>query len=436
MRKVDVVYLYEHAARELDVACATAAILEHEYALSVRVVHWPSGFPHVEHQIQPRLVVLPYCYAEENYTFLLAKWRNSIFFNASWEQLLYAGNLISKTPHGPFAIDHVFHHSWSTQYASFLREQEVEQHRIFINGQPSYALYDEPYQRYFTSRADLAAQHGLNPSCKWILFSENYNWAFYTEAKLAYFIEQGQSPEDVRAMRDFCKRSLAETVQWCAQLARTEEIEIVIRPRPSTAIDQFIEAVKEIVPDVPPRLHIIQDENIREWILASDVVVSSYSTSLIEAAVAGKSVYMLEPYSIPEALQVSWHDLLPHIKTYEEFRARCTMKTELDSLLGQWARKTLMSEGDPIRRMTSFIAQLLQGKIELPPSPSWKTVVPDTRYRLYIQLRTVYRKIRYLLGIPKIEPVPPVYLKDIKDQEEIKNRIWKWLDLLYVSPKG
>jgi hypothetical protein len=66
----------------------------------------------------------------------------------------------------------------------------------------------------------------------------------------------------------------------------------------------------------------------------------------------------------------------------------------------------------------------------------WKTVVPDTRYRLYIQLRAVYRKIRYLLGIPKIEPVPPVYLKDIKDQEEIKNRIWKWLDLLYVSPKG
>jgi len=379
------------------------------------------------------LVVLPYCYAEADYPFLLAKWRTPIFFNASWEQLLYAGNLISKTPHGSFAINHVFHHAWSAQYAGFLKEQGIEENRIFINGQPSFMLYEEPYKHYFASRDDLATQYGLNPVCKWILFSENYNWAFYTDVKLAYFINQGQSPNDVYTMRDFCKDSFAETMRWCAQLAKTENVEIIVRPRPSTAVDEFFSAIKKILPEIPPHFHIIQDKSVREWILASDVIISSYSTSLVEAAVAGKTVYMLEPYPIPEALQVRWHELLPHLKTYDEFHESCTLKTDSDSLLGQWARKTLMAESDSIHRMANFISQLLQGSIELPPSPSWKTIVPTTRYRAYLQLRKVYRRLRYFLGIPKIEPVPPVYLKDLKDQDEITNRIRTWSNLLYAS---
>jgi hypothetical protein len=70
--------------------------------------------------------------------------------------------------------------------------------------------------------------------------------------------------------------------------------------------------------------------------------------------------------------------------------------------------------------------------MELPPSPSWKTIVPDARYRLYIQLRRFYRQVRYLLGIPKIEPVPPIYGKDVKDNQEITSRIRKWVNLLYA----
>jgi hypothetical protein len=200
-------------------------------------------------------------------------------------------------------------------------------------------------------------------------------------------------------------------------------------------MDQFRGAVKEILPALPPRLHFIQDKSVREWILASDVVVSSYSTSLIEAAVAEKSVYMLEPYPIPESLHVGWHDLVPHIKTYDEFLAQDTMKVESDALLGEWARKTLMADGDPIHRMANFIAQLVQGKMELPSSPSWKTIVPANRYRAYIQLRKIYRKVRFLLGIPKIEPVPQEYLKDIQGPEEINSRIRRWSDVLYAPPQ-
>ncbi|MFN8404156.1 MAG: hypothetical protein U0V48_11460 [Anaerolineales bacterium] len=435
VQEVDVVYFYEHAARELDVACVITAMLEHEYSLSVEIIHWPSGFSRVENHLQPRLVVLPYCYAEENYTFMLAKWRRAMFFNAAWEQLFYPGNILSKTPHGHFAMEHVIHHSWSTHYSTYLGEQGLPGGRIFFNGQPAYTLYDEPYRNYFISRLGLSTRHGLNPACRWILFPENYNWAFYSDAKLSYFIDQGQSPQDVFAMRDFCKRSLAETMEWCARLARNENFEVIVRPRPSTSMNEFLHAAKEILSVVPSQMHFIQDGSVREWILASDIVISSYSTSLIEAAVAGKSTYMLEPYPIPGALRVEWHDHLPHIATYDEFLVRCTTVTGLDSTLGQWARKTLMSNGDSIHRIADFIAQLLCGRLVSPSLLSWKTIVPDLSYRQYIRLRKLYRGARYVLGIPKIEPVTPEYLKDVQRTEMIKDKIENWKDLLYASPQ-
>lgn len=430
MREVDVVYLYEHAARELDVACAVAAILEREYRLTVRIVHWPSGFSSVENRIQPSLVVLPYCYAEENFTFLLAKWRKARFFNASWEQLFYAGNRVSKTPRGAFAMRRVIHHAWGNQYAKFLNEQGVPSENIFINGQPSYGLYEEPYRRYFASRNDLASSCGLDASRKWLFYPENYNWAFYSDAKLAYFIEQGQSPDDVNVMREFCKSSLAVTLQWCAHLAETDEFEIVIRPRPSTSLKEFLHAARQTLPKFNQHFHVIQEGTVREWILASDMVISSYSTALIEAAIAGKPSYMLEPFPVPGALYVEWHDLLPHIRTYDEFVSYCTGQTASDDALARWAKQTVMSE-DAIRRMANFIAHMLQQARNVSTEITWSEIAPTIGYRLYLRLRNAYRWVRYILGIPKLDPIPSVYVKDVKTPEEIDGKITRWLNLLY-----
>jgi hypothetical protein len=161
VREVDVVYLYEHAARELDVACAVTARLR-AAGIRVEIVHWPTGFPHAVTQIRPRLVVLPFCYTEDSYEALLAYWRESIFFNLTWEQLFYSGNQQAKTPRGEFARRHVFHHAWSEMYQSFLMDAGLAGKNIFLNGQPAYTLYDEPYRGYFPSRVELAERLRLD----------------------------------------------------------------------------------------------------------------------------------------------------------------------------------------------------------------------------------------------------------------------------------
>ena len=263
MRRVDIAYLYEHASRELDVACAVTARLRNDYGLSVQILHWPQGFSEAVASLKPRLVTLPFCYSERSYVNLLHFWNESLFFNLTWEQLLYPGNQKAKTPRGEFALRHVVHHAWSEAYAGLLRDQGIPDEHIFCNGQPAYALYDEPYRRYFPSRAELAARYGLDERKRWIFFPENYNWAFYSDATLQRFLADGQSLEDITEMRDFCNRSLHEVLNWCRTAAMKQDVEIILRPRPSTTLERFRHEVEQSLPDLPAGLHMIQDESVR-----------------------------------------------------------------------------------------------------------------------------------------------------------------------------
>lgn len=433
MQDIDIVYLYEHATRELDVACAITSILQQQHGLRVEIIQWPHGFHRVAGRIHPRVVVVPFCYTERSYPTCLMEWRKAAFFNLTWEQLFYKGNLKAKTPRGDFAVNHVIHHSWSDRYASFLREQGILEDHIFVNGQPAYTLYNEPYRQYFEQQADLAAQHGLDMTKTWVFFPENYNWAFYSEATLNRFIQDGQSPDDVFAMKDFCTRSFQEVIKWLCDLAGHDQIEVIVRPRPSTSLAEFRAAVQRIIPSIPERLRIIQDKSVREWIMASDIVLSSHSTSLIEAAVAGKLAHIVAPYPILASLHQEWHTFVPRISTRQELLDVALHRSEsaADRRLEHWAHNTLMSRGDAIQNLAGYMARLCKGDIPAPSVPPRQSVTPPGRIPLPKWFLFEYRRIRY----QKIRQTPakkiePEYVKDMVNSAEIENRVSRWGQVL------
>jgi len=433
VKEVDIVYLYEHVARELDVACALAAVLEREHHMRVEIIQWPVGFPEVVTRFHPRLVVLPYCYTEDHYRNLLAFWRESVFLNLSWEQLLYFGNRNAKTPRGDFSLRHVIHHTWSEQNAELLKKIGIPEEHIMVNGQPAYTLYDEPYRRYFASRSDLAERYDLDNSSRWVFFPENYNWAFYPESQIRQIIKEGQMPGDVKVMRDYCEQSLTEMLHWCAEAAREDCVEIILRPRPSTSLKDFLGVVHRVLPEVPPRFHVIKQETVREWILASDVVVSSHSTSLIEAAVAGKYAGIVAPFPIPAQLHADWHDLPPHITTQEEFMKVIKSSPSQPGDLEQWARESMMAHGDAIRNLAGFFAKIVSGEVTVPEKlpqefvASWFKIIPPQ------WIWSLYRRFKLFIRFPANFGIEPEYAKDYMSRKKIRARIQKWIDLLAVE---
>lgn len=428
VREVDIVYLYEHAARELDVACAVAALLETNYGLSIEIVQWPVEFGRIVHTIRPKkMVVLPYCYVEKDFSPLLAYWRGVHYVNLTWEQLLYPGNEKAKMPRGDFVIKDVVHHAWSKYYVDSLKKNGIDNNHIFLNGQPAYTLYDKPYSSYFKSREELAQKYSLDISKKWIFFPENYNWAFYMKNRLEMFVRDGQTPEQVNTMKEFCDLSLTQVLHWFEKVIHeVQEIEIIIRPRPSTTLDEFVSVLHKSLGEIPARLHLIQDETVREWILASDVIFSSHSTSLIEAAIAGKQAYMLEPYPVPETLQAIWHQFLPHIAVYDDFVDICTKNKTVDERLANWARANLMSKGDAIRNLAYFLSNLT----EIPVSKPESTVLSTRTHYPPVWVWVIYRNLRRLYFYWRTKAVEPVFVKDMVSKLEIKNRKRKWLQIL------
>jgi surface carbohydrate biosynthesis protein len=435
MPPIEVVYLYENVAREMDVACAVASLLRQRHGITVHIVQWPQSVPTLYGRVSPQVVVLPFCYFEHSFDCLL-EWRTAAFVNLSWEQIFYRGNVKAKTPRGAFAISHVLHHAWSEVYAEFLREQSIAERHIFVNGHPAYGLYAEPYRRYFVGRAELASRHGLDPGKPWVFFPENYNWAFYSDEMLQFFLRAGQSPDDVQEMRDFCANSFRQVMQWFAAVARTNEVEVVIRPRPSTPASQFRAAVEAIVPDIPRAMHIIQDETVREWIMGSDVVLSSHSTSLIEASLAGRRAWMVTPFPVPAPLRQEWHNLVPHLTTEREFVAACLDGTDQtpDDRLANWARATFISRGDPIANLADYIARVATGRADRPAVPSRlcataqgdRPDVPKGIWFLFRRLRSMYRRL---------VPFTPDFtrLREFVSVGDIQQRIERWEALLTRS---
>jgi surface carbohydrate biosynthesis protein len=431
MRDVDVVLLFEKAVREIDVACALKHILARRHGLTAEIIQQNHPDRDLVRGIAPKVVVVPFCYQQRSNNFFFMRWPGAAVFNLTWEQLFYPGNAVAKTPRGEFAVRHVIHNAWSESYADLLRAQGVPEPHIFVSGNPAYALYDEPYRRYFKSRGELASQEGLDAERTWVFFPENYNWAFYERPMLEQMVRDGQPVEQVDSMRDLVTQSFEMAMRWCAALARRGDVEVIIRPRPATPVDVFRRRVEEVLTDIPARISIIQRDTVRDWVLATDVVMSSYSTTLIEASIAGKPAFIVEPIAWPDALRQQWHSLVPRVTTQDEFIAVASGRPPPDEDLGRWARSTMLANGDPILLIADQIAAIRRGAVPVPAPAPWRSITLPSRYplpgRVVYELR---RHLRPLLPPPASPAVEAESLEDVAAVREVPDRVRRWQSLL------
>ena len=362
MRPVDVLYLVEHTSREMDVACAVKALAEHRHGLNVEIRNIYLHAQQSLRELEPAVVAHPFFYyatgalAVEDY---IARWPDALHFNIAWEQLHYKAHWQVKRPSDEFARTQVIHHAWGRFYHDYLTSFGVPEDNIRLNGQPAYQLYLDPYRRHYRTRESLAEVYGLDPAKAWIFVPENYRWAFIG-GKAKLFSRLGGDLQEIDALRDFSRQALRLLLSCCNALAQEPGVEVIFRTRPAVNSEIMLDFFGKHVGSSAPRLHFIKEGSVREWILASDKVVSSYSTSLIEAAVAGKDVFMFEPTPFPSALHCAWYDLAPKIKDAAQFTERCLGAAGQagDTPLHRWANAELLSTGDAISNLCDLLQEM------------------------------------------------------------------------------
>ncbi len=362
-KPADIVLYVGHIARELDVSCALRHLLRRDHGLEMAVcsINFDPYGTIAAHN--PKVVAVPWFNEDQDVAIRKARkyWPHAVYLNLAYEQVFQNINKEVKKPHGNFARDEVLHHAWGEFYAEYLVGYGVGRDRIRVNGNPSYALYQEPYRRYFPDRGALAEAHGLDPAMPWLFVPENYGAAFYPDAYVDQMVRWGAPAEQAHGYREFARRSLAEMCRWLRHAADETEWEVVLRPRPYTRLEAFLERVNESVGEPSGRFRVIQQGTVREWILASDVVMTSYSTSLIEAAVAQKPIAMIAPEPIPDFVHNAWYDKVPQIESQPALLG--ALESRLPGSCGElhaWAVGEMMPSGDPIANMAAWMADAVR----------------------------------------------------------------------------
>ena len=426
--------LVEHVDRELDLVCLLKLLLKRRHGIDLDVVNFYADAPLTLAGQAPRVVLTPFFYAVEDMVMqdYVRTWPETRFLNLAWEQVFYPSHQAIKAPRDKFTRKKVTHLAWSQTFADYLGDNGVAPERVRRVGHALYRLYGEPYQRYFESRASLAREFALNPNKRWVFVPENYRWAFFTDAKLRKLGRRGVEQDELFHMRDFCRHSLSLLMQWCDALARRDDVEVIFRPRPATSVEEITRFSSQVFGGRAPAFGMIKGRSARDWVIASDVVTSSYSTVLIEGALAGKTLVRIAPEPIPDGLRYDWCDLVPPVVDEAEFLAACLRDDQATSAapLRDWADATFFADGDPVERVVETIAAEVKSAYgqSAPPRadrsaasalPLWLRAVapavsPGTRHDLFAAHAPGYFFNR------------GTHEKDLFDGAEIRRRVAHW----------
>jgi surface carbohydrate biosynthesis protein len=445
MLNIDVLFLIEHVDRELDAAACIVEMLESRFAISADIRNFYSDMLYSLNRYQPAILVTPFCYFLDHHPMkdYAAAWPDALFFNLAWEQILYKMNEAVKIPKDSFARSRVHHVCWTKKYRDFVADLGISGDKLHLTGNPVMKLYDQPYKDYFKGRRQLARAYGLDPDRKWVLFPENYRWAFLSPGQMAAFVAQDASPEHLTAAREYCVRSLTRLFEWLQDLNSPDDPLVVLRPRPATAEDEMTAFMNNAAPRGCPNLRVIKGESAREWILAADHVISSYSTTLIESSLAGKPLHVFSPEPFPEALEDEWYEYAPCLRSAHELLGaiRGPGSRATSTRLEQWARKVLLPAGDPLQIIAERIAAL---RASLPDPGRRSTPDRNRLWRGQILIETARKQLqtspryhdflrkrdrRYAFTLHKHE-------KDIFGADDVAKRVAHWRALARQPGSG
>jgi len=446
----DIVWLVEHVDRELDAACIAKVLLAERHGIQVDVLHMYLDIEAAARRRDAAVVVLPYFYQripQFHDAFLSHQLAHATIFSMAWEQIYYKSQEAIKAPRDDFARNHVYYLAWGDFFRDYLAGHGGATEHVSVIGHPALQLYSEPYRRIFPTREQIAARFGLDVTKRWVVIPENYRWAFRSKTST---IKAGKGSVDVEKlleMRQFCIDSLKMLTTWCQAAAGAGNLEIILRPRPSTSVSRMESFISNTVSKQHPNFRIIKDLSAREWILAADLVVSSVSTTLIEAAIAGKRTAIAEPLPIIDQLAAEWQGLVPHLATQEAFIATCNgdVSPVHDRRLEAWAQSQYLRFGDVYDGLTSRLANLVRERRRIVPrhrNGDELLVAPALPQRLFWQLlgylrqsphyQPIREKIRHLrarVSGRSFAPIPYVatnHDKDLFTPNDVATRVAAW----------
>lgn len=433
--------LVEHVDRELDVLCLVRTLLKNNCSITLDIANVSADAPPLLRGPIPNIVFFSSFYSAEwavrrDY---VSAWPNTKMVNLAWEQIFCPIDEPMHRPLDRFSRERIYYLAWSTDYRDFLVRNGVDKNNIEIVGHSLYQLYQSPWSDYFQPRSALAQQFDLNVNKRWVFIPENYGFMHLTDSFIDVLTSGGMDRQVLLDVRAYCKSCMADLVQWADALAKRDDTEVIFRPRPSADARNFQRFFRETCNLARPSFRFLKAETVREWVLASDVVMSSYSTVLVEAAVAGKIIRKVEPKPIPEYLLYEWYNLVDPVTSQEELinAADPQVHDGGSQSLRNWAMERFFTSGFPISRLIEAMASLITAahEVGIPNVRGpYKQLTPGWLAAIDPFLRPRARNILYRKYVPEYAHSVSGHDKDFFDLADVTRRSRRWEDIVNSQP--
>ncbi len=340
-KKCDFLFLLEHEDREgASVRFLVKKLTEKGFSCIVMSLEFHvHRFAHVN----PSAVILPYAFASDQWpiNYLANLYRSASWFCLSWEQLLTPINMYYKKPRDSFIRDNFYHLAWAENFKSFLTDNQVPQEKVTVCGNVANELLELQSKEGGKIKEYLAGEHGLDKDKRWMFMPMNYSWAFVTDANINGKISRGYDSKNAWIYRDYAKKCIAEFVHFISDVAeRYSDVLIIIRPHPSVSVEQYLKVFQQSGVLISSNIFFSKQQSIREWIAASDVVGSSWSSSVWDAIQSGKKGFLYTPYEKPDWHVVWWEEKVLNVTTSKEF--------DLDKLMSGGSNSSAIGAGDKV----------------------------------------------------------------------------------------
>ena len=316
----EVYFFIEHKTREYESMKKISQILASKYSISSKILSIPFHSHHLVFLKSPALFLLPYCISMHDWPFKAIYQHfssNVAIMNMCWEQLLTKSNKDYKKPRGQYLLNKIYYIAWNTEFKRYLTDVGVKKDNIEICGNPNLSLLESLKQSTMNISKTIRNRYSICENYKICFLPMNYAWAFLSQREIKHRITRGYDREKAEKYHEISKKSLNMFIDFVSNLAeKHSHLIFVVRPHPGVITTQY----KSMFGTRMSKNIIISSEySVNEWILASDIVGSSWSTVVHDANLYGKQTFLFQPIPLPDWLYVDWMDKVPKLKNINEF---------------------------------------------------------------------------------------------------------------------
>ncbi len=317
VQEIDFLIIYEHKVRELENMCLIKYELERRgYKVLIKHIEDEEALEAVKPIYHAKVVMTMACYQNAS-----LEWHTKDFvsfdkvIDMQWENIVYpkdekAGVFKNYTGIGR----EVVRVSWGeANRRRLLEAAHMEPRNIKLVGHVGMDFLRDELKGYYRSKEDLFAEYGLPMDKKVLLFASPFYADNLTEEYIADMCRR--HGDDWRDYYDFMMRSERAILEWMEKLCKSrDDILLIYRPHPGHIGRHMAEVAGRC-----DNFKVISELSVKQWIIASDMIYTGNSSTIVEAFFAGRMCHLLFPCEVTEGYE---HHLISKgrkITTYEEF---------------------------------------------------------------------------------------------------------------------